>query len=51
MTGSAKAPPRAVLENITVKAADGRVFDLGRPDSRLFRLRVLRYRIQRKIHG
>lgn len=42
---------RARLENMTVTTLDGRVFDLGSPDHKLFRARVLIYRMRRKFHG
>lgn len=39
---------RVRLDNITITTADGRTFDLGRPDSRMFRLRVWAYRLKRR---
>lgn len=49
--GTTALPQRAQLENVTVTAADGRVFDLGRPDSLWFRVRVLSYRLRRRFNG
>lgn len=48
---AAKTPQRAVLERVTVRTADGRLFDLGNPNALLFRLRVFIYRIRRYIRG
>jgi hypothetical protein len=44
----ATTKPNAHLENVTVTTADGRVFDLGNPNSKLFRLRIWRYQMQRR---
>ena len=41
----------AEVERVVVTTADGRTYDLGAPTSPLFRLRVLTYRIRRRIHG
>lgn len=39
---------RPVLDRIVVTTADGRRFDLGRPDSPLFRLRLRLYTWRRR---
>jgi hypothetical protein len=39
----------ARCERVVVTAADGRVFDLGSPNSRLFKLRVWLYKKKRGI--
>lgn len=36
---------------VKVRTADGREFNLGNPDSKLFKLRLLTYKMKRKIHG
>lgn len=46
----AKSPQVGKCERIVITTADGRVFDLGRPDAPLFKLRVLIYRIRRMIN-
>lgn len=46
---AAQAPSRGTLENVTVTTADGRVFDLGKPTSRLFWVRVLIYKLRRRF--
>lgn len=38
---------RGSCEKIVVRTGDGRVFDLGKPDSRLFKLRVFIYKLRR----
>lgn len=43
----AQSPLLGVCENITVTTADGRVFDLGPPDSKDFDRRVLKYKRER----
>lgn len=43
-----KSKGRAQCERIVVTAADGRTWDLGSPDSRLFRLRIWVYRLRRR---
>lgn len=44
-----QARPAGKIENITVTTGDGRTFDLGSPDSPLFKARLLAYRIKRKF--
>lgn len=39
------------LERVVVTAADGRVYDLGNPNSRLFRVRVWLYQRKRNRRG
>lgn len=51
------APPRGIVavpitsvgacENVRVVTGDGRVFDLGKPDSIWFKLRVFIYKLRR----
>lgn len=48
---AAKTPQVGKLERIVITTADGREFDLGSPDSWLFKLRVFFYRLRRMIHG
>lgn len=47
----AKTPQLAQCERIVIRTADGREFDLGRPDSVWFRVRVLIYRFMRWLNG
>lgn len=49
MSNTARTIPKVVLESVVVTTSDGRVFNLGSPDSPLFRLRVLIYRLKRKL--
>lgn len=48
---AAKTPQIGQCERIVVTAANGKTYDLGRPDSWLFRVRVFFYRIRRMING
>lgn len=41
----------AQLENVVVTTQDGRTFNLGSPNSKLFNIRVFLYKIRRKING
>lgn len=49
--GSATIRNAPCCESVVVRTGDGRVFDLGSPESWLFRERVLVYRIKRKLYG
>lgn len=42
-SGSTESSPLGRLENITVRTADGRVFDLGHPGTAQFRRNVIKY--------
>lgn len=44
-----KTLPRGECENITVTTADGRVFDLGKPGSLKFKIRLKAYRAIRAL--
>lgn len=44
-----KSPQVGTLENVTVRTADGRVYNLGNPNSWLFRFRVFMYRARRAV--
>lgn len=48
---TAKTPQVGKCERIVITAANGKVYDLGEPDSWLFGLRVFIYKLKRKIHG
>ncbi len=48
MSHSAISVGEGRIERIQVTTADGRVFDLGRPDSVLFKIRRRRYLWQRR---
>lgn len=44
----AKSPQFGECERVVVTTADGRVFDLGKPDSKLFRVRLAAYQLRRR---
>lgn len=47
----AKTPQVGELERVVVRTGTGKVYDLGKPSSMFFRLRVLIYRIKRWLNG
>lgn len=50
MTGP-KVTSMGELERVVITTGDGRTFDLGKPSSRLFWLRVQLYKARRRIRG
>lgn len=46
--GLAATSAKAGVQSIVVTTADGRAFDLGRPDSKLFKARLRLYKIKRR---
>jgi len=46
--GSAPISSTPRCERVVIRAGNGRVYDLGSPDSRLFKLRVWIYRFRRR---
>lgn len=48
---AAQTPQLGECERIVVRKADGRVFDLGKPKTVMFRLRAWKYRLQMWIES
>jgi len=51
MNISVPTKQKARLENIVVTTGKGKVYNLGKPSSILFRFRLLKYKLIRKIRG